>query len=162
MLTKLLAKLQIFLTFTPWRAHYHSNYLYLSNQHSDQIHCDTKFSLCRADMTMPSAQVCGTFRSRSLQGQQVIRMHATTKPNMQAHLKWEQMRPKPGLWSWHLIPTSCRLSEQLQGRTLQLNCNDQFDTRQGTQQSRNLRQYRVGTFLATWITDLINLTLLHF
>lgn len=34
---------------------------------------------------------------------------------------------KPGLWSWHLIPTSCRLSEQLQGRTLLLNCNDQFE-----------------------------------
>lgn len=39
---------------------------------------------------------------------------------------------KPGLWSWHLIPTSCRLSEQLQGRTLLLNCNDQFETRQVT------------------------------
>lgn len=39
---------------------------------------------------------------------------------------------KPALWSWHLIPTSCRLSEQLQGRTLLLNCNDQFETRQGS------------------------------
>lgn len=57
-------------------------------------------------------------------------------PNMQKHLKWEQKGwgwgGKPGLWSWHLIPTSCRLSEQLQGRTLLLNCNDQFETRQET------------------------------
>lgn len=34
---------------------------------------------------------------------------------------------KPGLWSWHLIPTSCRLSEQLQGRILLLNCNVEFE-----------------------------------
>lgn len=39
---------------------------------------------------------------------------------------------KPGLWSWHLIPTSCRLSEQLQGRILLLNCNVEFETRQET------------------------------
>lgn len=57
-------------------------------------------------------------------------------PNMQTHLKWEEKGwmggrvGKPALWSWHLIPTSCRLSEQLQGRTLLLNCNDQFETRQ--------------------------------
>lgn len=74
-------------------------------------------------------------------------MHATTKPNMQKHLLWEQLRPKPGLWSRHLIPTSCRLFEQLQGRILQLNCNDHFETREGTQQSQNLRQYIVGTGL---------------
>lgn len=90
-----------------------------------------------------TAQVCGTARSRSSQGQQVIRRHASAKPNM--HTLLEQTGSKPGLWSWHLIPTSCRLSEQLQGRTLQLSCNDQFDTRHHTQESRNLELYRKGT-----------------
>lgn len=58
------------------------------------------------------------------------------------HLKWEQIGPKPELWSWNLFPTSCRLSEQLQGRTLQLSCN-QFDTRQHGQQSQNFKWYRL-------------------
>lgn len=107
-----------------------------------------------ADVAVLSAQVCGTERSRSLRGQQVIRMHAPAKAkHATTHLEWEQMGPKPGLWSWHLIPTSCRLSEQLQGRTLQLSCNDQFDTRQHTQQSQILKWYREGTFLGTWIYD---------
>lgn len=59
-------------------------------------------------------------------------------------LKGERMVPKPALWSWHLIPTSCRLSEQLQGRTRQLSCNDQFDTTWHTQQSQNLKRNILG------------------
>lgn len=53
--------------------------------------------------------------------------HITAKPNMQSHVySQRKLWPKPGLWSWNLIPTSCRLAERLQGRTLRLNCKDQF------------------------------------
>ncbi len=96
------------------------------------VSTDTQSLHC-ADMATLSVQVG---RSMQVTAGQVIKMHATAKPNMQTHLQWEQIGPKPGLWSWHLIPTSCRLSEQLQGRTLQLSCNDQFDTAQQTQQSQ--------------------------
>ncbi len=124
------------------------NYLYLSERHSDRV----TQSLHCADMALLSAQVRGTARSGSLRDRQVIRMHAPAKAkHAVTHLEWEQMGPKPGLWSWHLIPTSCRLSEQLQGRTLQLSCNDQFDKGQHTQQSQILKRYRGGTFLGTRI-----------
>lgn len=73
---------------------------------------------------------------------------------------WEQLGPKPGLWSWHLIPTSCRLSELLQGRTLRLSCKWLgWNKRVCAQQIQNLRQDRAGShFKYVFIQH----TLLHF
>lgn len=89
-------------------------------QQSDHMHGGTKPSLWThgANAEVAIKQIAAESEDAHLS------QHAMT------HLMWEQMGPKPGLWSWHLIPTSCRLFEQLQGRTLQLGCNSQGNTTQ--------------------------------
>lgn len=113
-------KVEILLTFTSWtKQSKHGSWesqLFVFSQ--------TAFwSNLRSPLTQSSTvQDWGGYISGILQCQRPIEMHATTEPNMQTRLMWELLRSKPGLWSWHLIPTSCRLSEQLQGRILQLSC----------------------------------------
>lgn len=67
------------------RAHYKKKQLFLRAQCSGPIRGYTKLSFCTRASVI-STKLVGPQDAGSLQGEQVIRMHATAKPHMQWHI----------------------------------------------------------------------------